>query len=65
MSENKQIVLASRPEGAPSREDFKFIDAPIPEPDAGQVLVRTLYLSVDPYMRGRMKDTKSYAPPMH
>ncbi|MDN8592893.1 NADP-dependent oxidoreductase [Paenibacillus sp. 11B] len=63
MSENKQIVLASRPEGAPSREDFKFIDAPLPEPDAGQVLVRTLYLSVDPYMRGRMKDTKSYAPP--
>ncbi|WP_336764123.1 NADP-dependent oxidoreductase [Paenibacillus sp. USHLN196] len=63
MSVNKQIVLASRPEGAPTRENFNFIDAPLPEPEAGQVLVRTLYLSVDPYMRGRMKDTKSYAAP--
>ena len=63
MSLHKQIVLASRPEGARSRENVKFIDAPLPEPEAGQVLVRTLYLSVDPYMRGRMKDTKSYAAP--
>ncbi|MDR6724663.1 NADPH-dependent curcumin reductase CurA [Paenibacillus amylolyticus] len=63
MSENEQIVLASRPEGAPSRDNFQFINTPLPEPEAGQVLVRTLYLSVDPYMRGRMKDTKSYSPP--
>ncbi|PAF29318.1 NADP-dependent oxidoreductase [Paenibacillus sp. 7516] len=63
LSQNEQIVLASRPEGAPSRDNFKFIHTPLPEPEAGQVLVRTLYLSVDPYMRGRMKDTKSYAPP--
>ena len=63
MSVNKQIVLASRPEGTPSKENFEFVEASLPEPEAGQVLVRTLYLSVDPYMRGRMKDTKSYAPP--
>ncbi|CAH1212943.1 NADP-dependent oxidoreductase [Paenibacillus sp. JJ-223] len=63
MSENEQIVLASRPEGEPTRDNFRFIRSPLPQPEAGQVLVRTLYLSVDPYMRGRMKDAKSYAPP--
>ncbi|MDO7906743.1 NADP-dependent oxidoreductase [Paenibacillus sp. JX-17] len=63
MSVNDKIILASRPEGVPSRENFEFVSEPLPQPQAGQALVRTLYLSVDPYMRGRMSDAKSYAPP--
>ncbi|MDH5162145.1 NADP-dependent oxidoreductase [Heyndrickxia oleronia] len=59
----KQIKLASRPVGTPSMEDFAFIEAPIGAPTAGEVLVRTVYISVDPYLRGRMQDVKSYIPP--
>ena len=61
---NKQITLAARPAGLPKESDFKIVDAPIPSPKDGQVLVRILYLSVDPYMRGRMNDAKSYAEPV-
>lgn len=61
---NKQIILAQRPEGLPKESDFKLVESPIPTPAAGEILVRTLYLSVDPYMRGRMNDVKSYAPPV-
>lgn len=60
---NKEIHLANRPTGMPSEEDFKFIDSPIPTPGENEVLVKTLFLSVDPYMRGRMNDTESYIPP--
>lgn len=60
---NKRIVLASRPKGMPSMDNFRFEEAPLPEPIKGQASVRTLYISVDPYMRGRMNDTKSYVPP--
>ena len=60
---NKQIILAQRPEGLPKESDFKLVESPIPVPAAGEILVRTLFLSVDPYMRGRMNDVKSYAPP--
>jgi len=59
---NRHVILASRPTGMPTRSDFKVETVPVPEPAAGQVLVRNLWMSVDPYMRGRMSDRKSYAP---
>lgn len=59
----KQIKLMKRPVGTPKQEDFAFIQAPIGEPAEGEVLVRTNYISVDPYLRGRMNDVKSYVPP--
>ena len=58
---NRQIVLAAYPEGAPKDGDFDHIEAPVPEPDAGQVLCQAIYLSLDPYMRGRISPAKSYA----
>jgi hypothetical protein len=58
---NRQIVLASRPEGEVRPENFRLVEAPTPTPAAGEVLVRNLYLSLDPYMRGRMSAAKSYA----
>ncbi len=62
MSEqNLQIVLASRPTGRPSHENFKLLRTPIPIPGDGQVLLKIRYLSLDPYMRGRMSAAKSYA----
>jgi NADPH-dependent curcumin reductase CurA len=60
---SKEVHLASRPQGEPTLEQFAFVSVDLPEPKAGEVLVRNLYLSVDPYMRGRMNATKSYAPP--
>lgn len=60
---NQQIVLASRPEGEPSAANFKLVEARVPELQDGQVLVRNHYLSLDPYMRGRMSEGKSYAQP--
>ena len=53
---NRQIVLKSRPAGEPSEDNFALIESPIPEPAGGQFLARTLYLSLDPYMRGRLSD---------
>ncbi len=62
MSEqNLQVVLASRPTGRPSHENFEIVRTPIPAPGEGQVLLRIRYLSLDPYMRGRMSAAKSYA----
>ena len=61
---NRQITLAARPSGMPKPLDFKLVESPVPEPKAGEILVRMLYVSVDPYMRGRMNDAKSYAPPV-
>ena len=64
-SKNAQrIVLASRPKGEPRTTDFRLENCPIPNPVDGEVLLRVLYLSLDPYMRGRMNDTKSYAEPV-
>src|SRR6266436_3810230 len=60
----KQIVLASRPKGLPTREDFRLEQVPMPELPQGGLLLRVLYLSLDPYMRGRMDDRKSYAKPV-
>jgi NADPH-dependent curcumin reductase CurA len=61
---NRQILLASRPKGFPKDSDFKLVETPVPQPGPGEMLVRILWLSVDPYMRGRMNDVKSYAPPV-
>ncbi|SDE57652.1 NADP-dependent oxidoreductase [Rhodococcus tukisamuensis] len=63
-AENTRIVLASRPVGEPQRSDFRIESAPIPSISDGQLLLKTRYLSLDPYMRGRMSDAKSYAAPM-
>jgi NADPH-dependent curcumin reductase CurA len=59
----KQIVLASRPKGLPTHENFRLQDVPMPQLPQGGLLLRVLYLSLDPYMRGRMDDRKSYAKP--
>jgi NADPH-dependent curcumin reductase CurA len=61
---NRQIVLASRPKGKPGHENFKLVETPVPEPQDSQVLLETLYLSLDPYMRGRMSEGPSYAEPV-
>jgi NADPH-dependent curcumin reductase CurA len=58
---NRAWTLASRPSGEPTADDFKLVESPIPEPKHGEVLLRTLYLSLDPYMRGRMRGGPSYA----
>lgn len=59
---NRQVLLARRPEGWPSEFDFRLVDAEVAAPADGQVVVRNRYLSLDPYMRMRMNDTPSYAP---
>ncbi|HDR9470344.1 NADP-dependent oxidoreductase [Burkholderia multivorans] len=61
---NRRIVLNSRPVGAPTANDFRLETGDVPTPGAGQVLLRTVWLSLDPYMRGRMSDAPSYAPPV-
>jgi NADPH-dependent curcumin reductase CurA len=61
---NQRIVLASRPQGRPTPENFRLERAALPELQDGQVQLRTLYLSLDPYMRGRMSDAPSYADPV-
>ncbi|MEF8778350.1 MAG: NADP-dependent oxidoreductase [Natronomonas sp.] len=60
---NRQWILTERPTGEPSMENFELREGAIPEPGPNEVLVRTRYLSVDPYMRGRMRDADSYANP--
>jgi len=60
---NRQWRLTERPTGEPTADNFELTDNPIPEPGPKEVLVRTEYLSVDPYMRGRMRDSESYADP--
>ncbi len=61
---NRRIVLNHRPIGTPVADNFRLEELNVPVPRAGQVLLRTLYLSLDPYMRGRMSDQPSYAPPV-
>ena len=61
---HRRITLASRPVGAPIFKNFQLQESPVLQPAAGQVLLRTLYLSLDPYMRGRMSDGPSYAAPV-
>ncbi|WP_254544232.1 NADP-dependent oxidoreductase [Halomarina pelagica] len=64
MSEtNRQWLLAERPDGRPTEDCFELVEREVPEPGPREVLVRTRYMSVDPYMRGRMRDAESYAEP--
>ncbi|MCH9298384.1 NADP-dependent oxidoreductase [Pantoea allii] len=60
---NHAWLLASRPQGEPTEENFRYVAQPTPEIKDGEILLRTIYLSLDPYMRGRMDEGKSYAPP--
>ena len=60
---NKEIRFASRPAGMPTLDNFNIVDADMPQLNDGEVLVRTLYISVDPYLRGRMRAGRSYVPP--
>ncbi len=61
---NRQVLLKQRPTGAPTPADFEIRDAPLPDPGEGEVLVRGIYLSLDPYMRGRISGVRSYAKPV-
>ncbi|WP_209123843.1 NADP-dependent oxidoreductase [Alkalihalobacillus sp. BA299] len=63
VSKNRQILLAKRPQGMPDESTYNFIETDIPELNSNEVLVQAQYLSVDPYMRGRMSDAKSYVTP--
>ena len=56
---NRRITLASRPVGFPNDSDFELVEDSISEPDEGELLLRTLYLSLDPYMRGRISEARS------
>ena len=60
---NEQIVLAQRPEGLPGDETFRYEDTEVKKPENDEILIESVYISVDPYMRGRMNDTKSYSKP--
>jgi NADPH-dependent curcumin reductase CurA len=60
----KRVLLAARPVGEPKESDFRIENMPVPTADAGEMLLRTLWLSLDPYMRGRMSDAPSYATPV-
>ncbi len=62
--QNRQLVLAERPVGIPTKDTLRLETSALPVPEAGQMLLRTVYLSLDPYMRGRMSDAPSYAPPV-
>ncbi|MDE2724227.1 MAG: NADP-dependent oxidoreductase, partial [Gemmatimonadota bacterium] len=61
---NRQILLVARPEGEPKLSDFRLVESHVPTPGEGEVLCQTIYLSLDPYMRGRMNDAKNYAKPV-
>ena len=63
-NQNRQVLLKRRPAGMPTTAEFEIIDAPLPEAGEGEVLVRGIYLSLDPYMRGRISGARSYAKPV-
>ena len=60
----RAVVLKVRPSGEPTPEHFEIVERAVPQPGAGEVLTRTIWLSIDPYMRGRLKDVASYAAPV-
>jgi NADPH-dependent curcumin reductase CurA len=64
VKDNRQWTLASRPVGAPTLSNFNFVESKKPSPKSNELLLRTVFLSLDPYMRGRMSDAKSYAEPV-
>jgi NADPH-dependent curcumin reductase CurA len=61
---NRRVVLKSRPPAEPTPGNFEIVEAPVPRPADGEILCRTIWLSLDPYMRGRMRDVRSYAAPV-
>ena len=61
---NRQFLLAARPQGMVKESDFQYHEAPVPEPDDGQVLIRTRYISLDPSMRGQMENRADYVAPL-
>jgi NADPH-dependent curcumin reductase CurA len=63
VNRSREIQLAARPHGEPKPSDFKLVEVEVPDPEPGQLLVRNRWMSVDPYMRGRMNDAESYVPP--
>ena len=65
MTRNQQILLDNRPEGEATADNFKLVTSDVPALQDGEVLVRHHFLSLDPYMRGRMNDSKSDAAPAH
>ena len=60
----RSVVLKRRPSGEPRATDFEVIEDAVPDPGPGEVVTRTIFLSIDPYMRGRLSDRKSYAAPV-
>src|SRR4051812_45941231 len=60
---SREIQLAARPQGEPRESDFRLAEVDVPDPGPGELLVRNRWMSVDPYMRGRMNDVRSYVPP--
>jgi hypothetical protein len=64
MTTTRQVLLRRRPQGMPAVDDFEIVDSPLADPADGEVLRRTRYLSLDPYMRGRMSEARSYAAPV-
>jgi NADPH-dependent curcumin reductase CurA len=62
-TESREVRLASRPQGEPPLDNFSFATVDVRDPNPGEALVRNVCISVDPYMRGRMNDAKSYVPP--
>jgi NADPH-dependent curcumin reductase CurA len=62
-SSSREVHLKRRPVGMPTEDDFEVVSVPVPEPGSGQLLIRNIWMSVDPYMRGRMTDRESYVPP--
>ena len=61
---NRKIILKSRPHGMPVAENFELVSCSLNEPSDGEILCKTIYMSLDPYMRGRMNEGKSYAEPV-
>jgi NADPH-dependent curcumin reductase CurA len=61
---NKQVLLAARPDGWVKESDFRVVETPVPQPAEGQVLLKNLYLSLDPYMRGAMNEKRAYGKPL-
>jgi NADPH-dependent curcumin reductase CurA len=62
MTTSREIHLAARPRGIPEPSDFALVEVDLPNPGDGELLIRNAFVSVDPYMRGRMNDAKSYVP---